>query len=736
MDRNGTTLGGRYRLGATIGTGGMSDVYAATDELLGRDVAVKMMRPDLARDKTFLERFRREAQNAAKLNHPAIVAVYDTGQTPDEEGAVPYIVMERVHGETLRDIVQHSGKMSLNDAAAVMSQVCDALYFSHEAGIIHRDIKPANVMITNTGAVKVMDFGIARALSDSSSAMTQTAAVIGTAQYLSPEQARGQSADARSDIYAAGCVFYELATGQAPFHGESPLSVAFQHVQENPEPPSQVPGMHLSKREALSLDSITLTAMAKSPSDRYDDAQEMATDLKRLSKDQLPLVAQAYTNDADSEAAGSHQAGSGAGTLAAGAAGVAAGAAGAGAAGSGSHWDDDPQTSVIPASQNANFPGAAGAAGAAGVTSAAGAAGADNGASYNYDEDLDGDYYDDEYGDDEYGDDYDDGAYYDEDYYEDKPKRRWWAPIAWVAGIAAVLAGGYFAYQAVTDDGGDKPVEAEQVKIPNVQNKDRAEAQKQLEEAGFKVSVEEQTHDKIARGKAIGTDPAANASVARGTEIKLLVSSGREITDVPDLTGKTTEEASKLLKQAKLALNNEVKEEASNDVPKGKIITQTPPQGSQVSVGTKVTITVSTGPEDVRVPVVTGQQVEDARENLESSGFKVVVEQVDSTEPKGKVLSASSEGEKLPKGSEITLEVSLGNQFEMPSLQGKKFGDVFRELQAAGWRGNPDQLHRDNKNTPDLGRVDEVAQQSIRAGEVVKRDEDITVTVYVFNLLP
>lgn len=723
MDRIGTTLGGRYRLGAKIGTGGMSDVYAATDELLGRDVAVKMMRPDLARDTTFLERFRREAQNAAKLNHPAIVAVYDTGQTPEEDGAVPYIVMERVHGETLRDIIQDSGKMSLNDAAAVMSQVCSALYFSHEAGIIHRDIKPANVMITNTGAVKVMDFGIARALSDSSSAMTQTAAVIGTAQYLSPEQARGQSADARSDIYAAGCVFYELATGKAPFHGESPLSVAFQHVQENPEAPSQVLGMHLSKREALSLDSITLTAMAKSPSDRYDDAQEMATDLKRLSEDQLPLVAQAYANDGDSADTGSHTAG-GAAAGAAGAAGLAAGAAAAGAAGAHAN-NDDAQTSVIPASH--------GAANGAGAGATAGAAAAGNGGGDGY---HDGNYDDGEYYDGEYDDDYDDE--YADEYYEDEPKRRWWAPIAWVAGIAALIAGGYFAYQAFTgDEEPEKPIaEAEQVKIPLVANKDRAEAEKILKDAGFEVTVEQTTHDKIARGKAIGTDPAANASVDRGTEIKLLVSSGREITDVPDLTGKTTEEAVQLLKDAKLVLNKEVKEDASDDVPKGKIITQTPPQGSQVSTGTKVTITVSTGPEDVRVPVVTGQQVEDARENLESAGFKVVVQNVDSVERKGQVLSATSEGEKLAKGSEITLEVSLGNQFEMPSLQGKKFGDVFRELQAAGWRGTPDQLHRENKNTTDLGRVDEVAQQSIHSGEVIKRDEDITVTVYVFNLLP
>lgn len=182
MDRRGTVLGGRYRLDAKIGTGGMSDVYAATDELLGRDVAVKMMRPDLARDVSFLERFRREAQNAAKLNHPSIVAVYDTGETPESDGSVPYIIMERVHGDTLRDIINDQGKLSLTDASKVMSEVTNALHFSHEAGIIHRDIKPANIMITNTGNVKVMDFGIARALSDSSAALTQTAAVIGTAQ--------------------------------------------------------------------------------------------------------------------------------------------------------------------------------------------------------------------------------------------------------------------------------------------------------------------------------------------------------------------------------------------------------------------------------------------------------------------------------------------------------------------------------------------------------------------------
>ncbi|HIW95947.1 MAG TPA: Stk1 family PASTA domain-containing Ser/Thr kinase [Candidatus Corynebacterium gallistercoris] len=677
MDRTGTTLGGRYRLGAKIGTGGMSDVYAATDELLGRDVAVKMMRPDLARDTTFLERFRREAQNAAKLNHPAIVAVYDTGQTPDHEGAVPYIVMERVHGETLREIIQDSGKMRLTDAAGVMAQVLGALHFSHEAGIIHRDIKPANIMITNTGAVKVMDFGIARALSDSSAAMTQTAAVIGTAQYLSPEQARGKSADSRSDIYAAGCVFYELATGQPPFTGESPFSVAFQHVQDDPRLPSQVPGMHLSKREALSLDSIVMTAMAKDPSDRYDDSQEMSTDLKRLSEDQVPLVAQAYMED--------------------------------GAA-----------TTVFPAASSFGGDGTAASPG-----NSAPVGGAAPVADPQYDPALD----------DGVAGSAGSGAEL-AGREEERPRRRW-APLLWILALAIILGGGFAAYSMFfSSSGRNAPVTEEQVRIPDVANQDRNAARASLENLGLDVRVEELPDDRVERGKAIATDPAAGTTLSKGSTVSLKISTGKEITEVPDLTGMTTEEANRTLTDARLELNAEVKEEASDDVAPGQVITQNPPQGSQVSVGTKVTITVSTGPEDVRVPVVKGQSVEAARQNLESAGFQVVVQQVDSAEPEGQVLSASGEGQRLARGSEVTLQVSKGNQFQMPSLQGKQFSEVHSALQAAGWRGAPAQVERKNVNTTDLARVEQVAQQSIKAGQVVNRDATIVVDVYVFSLLP
>src|SRR4051794_5059610 len=269
-------LGGRYEIGPVLGYGGMAEVLRGRDVRLGRDIAVKILRPDLARDPAFQARFRREAQSAASLNHPAIVAVYDTGEDTQQGMTTPYIVMEYVEGRTLREVLQTEGALMPVRSLEIVAGVCSALQYSHAAGIIHRDIKPANVMLTPSGAIKVMDFGIARAVTAAAATMTQTAAVIGTAQYLSPEQARGEVVDARSDIYSTGCLLYELLTGRPPFVGDSPVAVAYQHVREDATPPSQVvPDIEPS------VDAIVMKALAKNPANRYQTAAEMQADITR-----------------------------------------------------------------------------------------------------------------------------------------------------------------------------------------------------------------------------------------------------------------------------------------------------------------------------------------------------------------------------------------------------------------------------------------------------------------------
>jgi serine/threonine-protein kinase len=269
-------IANRYEVGEVIGHGGMAEVHRGRDVRLGRDVAIKLLRRDLARDPTFQSRFRREAQSAASLNSPSIVAVYDTGEGAVNGTTTPYIVMEYVEGRTLRDILAAEGRLLPRRAMEIAAAICAALEQAHAAGIVHRDIKPGNVMITPSGEVKVMDFGIARALTSSTATMTQTAAVVGTAHYLSPEQARGEHVDARSDIYSTGCLLYELLTGAPPFTGESAVAVAYQHVREDPLPPSQV-----EPDVPAAVDAVVLVAMAKNPVNRYGSAAEMRADLER-----------------------------------------------------------------------------------------------------------------------------------------------------------------------------------------------------------------------------------------------------------------------------------------------------------------------------------------------------------------------------------------------------------------------------------------------------------------------
>jgi serine/threonine-protein kinase len=289
MTTQGRVLGGRYQLQDVIGRGGMAEVYLGVDQRLGREVAIKILRQDLAQDPAFISRFRREAQAAASLNHPNIVAVFDTGEDEVPVGintvTVPWIVMERVTGQTLRQVLAGSKKITAERALDITSEILAALDYSHRHGIVHRDIKPANIMITTSGSVKVMDFGIARALADAAATMTHTNAVMGTAQYLSPEQARGEVVDARSDLYSAGCLLYELLTGQPPFVGDSAVSIAYQHVSEAPMLPSG-----LNPAVPSYFDPVVLKALAKSPNERYESAAAMRADLEALLNGRQPAA--------------------------------------------------------------------------------------------------------------------------------------------------------------------------------------------------------------------------------------------------------------------------------------------------------------------------------------------------------------------------------------------------------------------------------------------------------------
>ncbi|MDG4778390.1 Stk1 family PASTA domain-containing Ser/Thr kinase [Micromonospora sp. WMMD961] len=297
MTAQARLLGGRYQVGELLGYGGMAEVHRGRDLRLGRDVAIKMLRTDLARDATFQMRFRREAQNAASLNHPAIVAVYDTGEETAPTGeTLPFIVMEFVNGRTLKEVLGAEGRLQPRRALEICADMCAALEFSHRHGIIHRDIKPGNVMLTQTGQVKVMDFGIARALASGATTMTQTSAVIGTAQYLSPEQARGEAVDARSDVYAAGCVLFELVCGHPPFVGDSPVSVAYQHVRETPPTPSDI-----NPDVTPAIDAIVLKALSKNPLNRYQSAGEMRADLLRAAAGR-PVLATPVMREAETVA--------------------------------------------------------------------------------------------------------------------------------------------------------------------------------------------------------------------------------------------------------------------------------------------------------------------------------------------------------------------------------------------------------------------------------------------------
>ncbi|MBF6276023.1 MULTISPECIES: Stk1 family PASTA domain-containing Ser/Thr kinase [Nocardia] len=625
-------LSSRYELGEIIGFGGMSEVHKARDLRLGRDVAIKVLRADLARDPTFYLRFKREAQNAAALNHPAIVAVYDTGEAEVDGGPLPYIVMEYVDGETLRDIVRGKGPLPPRRAMEIIADVCAALDFSHKNGIVHRDMKPANIMINRQGAVKVMDFGIARAIADSSNPMTQTAAVIGTAQYLSPEQARGEQVDARSDVYSVGCVLYEILTGQPPFTGDSPVAVAYQHVREDPKLPSLVhPGV---PRE---LDSVILKAMSKNPANRYQSAAEMRADLIRVLGGQKPQAPMVMTEEDRTTFLGS--------------------------------MDPEPR-------------------------------------SYRTVERNDGD---------------------DEPEPESEgPRRKLWIGIG-AAAVVAVLVALFW----VLIGPGSRP---DQVAIPDLANRPAQEAQSDLEKLGFDVAIQQKPDGKVASGNVVATQPLGGARVDKGSTVTLQISTGPQQVPVPQLTKLTQQQAEQNLNAAGLLLDPQIQRGASSPEDKDKVIAESPAAGTRIDAGSKVTITLGKGPDQVRVPDVVGQSIDVAEPNLaDSAGFKVVIQKVSSSRPAGEVLSTDPAGGSMAdKGSTITVQVS-SDQITMPSLTGLTPSQAVDKLRSVGWTGGVGQISQSTQGTFDASNVGRVIDQQPRPGSSVARNATITIVTGVLG---
>ena len=544
MSEQPIMLGNRYRLDQVIGRGGMAEVWRAWDTRLGRDVAVKRLRADLATDPTFQARFQREAQSAAGLNHPNIVSVYDTGVEKDAATGIdiPFIVMELVQGTTLRDLLRDGRQILPERSLEFTAGVLDALAYAHRHGIVHRDIKPGNVMLTTTGTIKVMDFGIARAVSDTSATMTQTAAVIGTAQYLSPEQARGETVDARSDLYSVGCLLYELLTSRPPFVGDSPVSVAYQHVREQPVPPSRV-----DAELTPAMDVVVLAALAKDPADRYQSAQAMRDDVQRLLDGKPPI-------------------GAGARPVAS--------------------TDSTRVLSDRPA------PGARPRRGFTEVNAAATAA--VPGADFELD--------DDDYADGGYADTGSSllpaGAM---DVEEPAASGRRLPVLAIVlAGLLVVLmvTAGIIMYQVM------KPSvqEPTTIPVPQVVGLTEADAKQQLRNVNLWYSViTEAGPDDDTKGQVIRQSPDPDVQVDLGSTVQIWVNSGPAMGIIPDGLYGMTENAARSALQAEGFTNFQFNSATQEDVEEpitfvaGQVINVDPPSGTSYALSSLITITLSSG---------------------------------------------------------------------------------------------------------------------------------------------
>ena len=623
----GRTFNGRYRIVERIGIGGMAEVYRAQDTVLGRIVAVKVMLPQYAADADFARRFRQEAASAANLQSPYIVNVYDWGQ---DEGTY-YIVMEYVRGGDLKTAIRERGHINQRKVAEIASQTCQALSVAHGQDIIHRDIKPQNIMIQPDGNLKVMDFGIARAKNSMSA---QTSSVLGTAHYISPEQAQGKELTATSDIYSLGVVMYEAISGQLPFDGPDAVSVAMKQVSEQPRPLHEV----FPSVDPV-LEAIVTRAMEKDPARRFSTAVEM----RRVLNDYLSGRARGTAAAA---------------AILAGAAG-AVGVGAAAAQGMGNETtrrmnpNADAQTQMmgtgIPSSQTQVMP-SVGQGGAQGNARSGGYAGGSQGAV----------------------------AFRDEQPQKKSHKGR---NALIVLLVLALLAGGaYFLNSSgfFTKTG----------TIPDVAGKTVDEATTELNSAGYAVGKTTEVYsDTVESGKVISTDPEAGTEAEQGTRVALSVSKGVEKVEVPNVEGYSEEAAKQAITEAGFTAKAG-DSEYSDDVDEGKVVKTNPTGGSKAEKGSEVTYTLSKGAEKQTVPWVAGSSEETATKTLEDAGFKVSVsEEYSSDVDEGLVIWQDPDGDtEKKKGSTVKIHVSLGSKkVEVPNVVGSTVSDAVAILENAGF---------------------------------------------------
>jgi serine/threonine-protein kinase len=621
-------LGDRYEIHQRLARGGMAQVYLARDRSLDRPVAVKELVPEFATDRTFVERFRREAQAAANLAHPNIVGVYDWGT---QDGTY-YIVMEYIDGPSLSQMIRRDGPLHPRRAAELAGEVAGALGFAHSRGVVHRDIKPGNVLLTSQGQAKVTDFGIARALSSPDEDLTQAGSVMGTATYFSPEQAQGLQVDPRSDLYSLGVVLYEMSTGRTPFTGDTPLAIAYKHVQDQPAPPTSIiPDL------PRGLEAIIMRLLQKRPDDRYASAEELRADLNRFLAGQ-PTAAE--------RAAGLVGAAAGA---AVGAATTTVQPAATGATpGVPVEEDEDALAEDEPRSRTGLFLGVlavvlallggglwllADGLGGTSTVAVPPVVGLDRAAAERELEAAG---------------------------FEVEVTERADAGVEAGKVVSQDPAGGTDAEEGST-------VELvvstgpEQVQVPDLVGKTQSEAQLLLDARGLRSRVTSVEDDSAEPGTVVGQNPPARELVAPETEVELQVSTGSGQELVPDVTGQSQQAAVSALQAAGFRIGGPT-QQSSDSVPAGRVISTDPAGGTSAKRGSVVTVVVSSGVEQVQVPNVVGQTEDNATQTLRSRGLEVGISTraLPAGDPNnGRVVAQDpSSGVRVDAGS--TVEITVG----------------------------------------------------------------------------